>query len=188
LAPGCIGVVGCFGNILIDRNTCYDGKWSNLYINNINPNKQGKLVVKNNVLRNSVKENLFCSNCNNAVFSGNSISSDNTAKLVPVSFRSVINITFSGNKIFFDSQVNHDALFLFQSSKLKIINNTISTSNPVSINRIQEVSESIFSGNTYNSANPPSQEPIQFVKSKNNKFTNNTINKRSGGKKVTYYQ
>lgn len=188
LAPGCIGVAGCFGDILIDGNTCYDGKWSNLFISNINLDRSGKLVVKNNTLKNSVKENLFFSHCNNAVFSGNDISSNNTSKLAPVSFRSVTNITFSGNKIFFNAQVNHDALFLFQSTKLKIINNTISTLNPVSINRIQEVSESIFSGNTYNSANSSDREPIQFVKSKNNKFTNNTINKRSGGKKVTYYQ
>jgi hypothetical protein len=187
LAPGCIGIVNCFGNILIDSNSCSDGKWSNLYINNINPNGSGKLTVTNNILKNSVKENLFIANCNNAKFSGNNISSDSTAKLTPVSLRSVKNTTFDNNKISFNSPINHDGMFIFQSSKLRIINNSITTSNPVSINRIQEVSESIFSGNTYTSANSSPDEPVRFVNGRNNQFIKNTIRKRLGGKQVIHY-
>lgn len=184
LAPGCIGVANCYGNVLIDGNTCSDGKWSNLYISGV----LGKLVVTNNILKNSVKENLFCYNCNNAIFSGNNISSGQGSKLAPVSLRSVRNVDFRDNTIFFDSLVNQDAMFLFQSSNLKIIDNKITTLNPVSINRIQEVSDSIISGNIYNSANPSSQESIRFSKGKNNQFINNTINKRTGGKKIMTYQ
>jgi Pectate lyase superfamily protein len=188
LAPGCIGIVKCYGNILIDSNTCYEGKWSNLYISNVNWDRPGHLVVKNNTLKNSIKENLFCTDVDNGLFVNNKISSNNTAKLAPVSFRSVKNIVFRDNVIFFNAQVNQDALFVFQSDKLKIINNQITTLNPVSINRLQEVSNSIISGNTYNSANYPEQETIQFVNSRNNKFIRNTINKPSGGKKVMSYE
>jgi hypothetical protein len=183
LAPGCIGVVNCFGNISIDGNTCYDGKWSNLYLNNINVGKTAKLMVTNNVLRNSIKENLFCANCNNAVFSGNKISSDRRAKLTPVSFRSVTNTIFRNNKIFFNSTVEQDGLFLYQSSGLKILNNNITTLNNISVNRIQEVNDSIVSGNIYNSANSFSQEIVRSLNSKGLKFMKNTINKPAGGKK-----
>jgi hypothetical protein len=187
LAPGCIGIVGCAGNISIDRNICSDGKWSNLYINNVNARGSGKLTVRNNTLTNSVKENLFCANTNNAIFHGNYISSDETAKLTTASFRSVKDITFEKNKIMFRSSVNHDGLFLFQSSRLRIVNNQIITSNPVSINRIEEVKDSIIEGNIYTSANPASQEIIRFSRGKNNKFTNNILKKNAGGKRVTYF-
>jgi Pectate lyase superfamily protein/Right handed beta helix region len=187
LAPGCIGIVGCFGEILIDSNTCSDGKWSNLYINNVNPNGSGKLTVTNNTLKNSVKENLFIANCNNAVFSRNNVSSGAAATLAVVSLRSVKNTTFDNNKIFFNSSINHDGIFIFQSSNLKVINNSITTSNPVSVNRVQEVSESTFSGNVYTSANSSDDEPVRFVNCRNNQFTKNTIKKRSGGRQVRHY-
>jgi hypothetical protein len=235
LAPGCIGLVGCYGNIRIDGNTCYDGKWSNLYLNNIhvgkndelvitnnflrnsirenlfcsscygnikidkntcydgeynlslvniNPDKTAKLVVTNNILKNSIKENLFCAMCNNATFSGNKISSGKMAKRTPVSFRSAKNTTFMNNRIFFDSPIEHDGIFLYQSSNLKILNNNITTLNPISVNRIQEVDNSIVSGNVYNSANPFSQESVRVLNCKGTKLTKNIINKSSGGKKI----
>jgi hypothetical protein len=187
LAPGCIGVISCSGDILIDRNICSKGQWSNLYINNINFDRSGQLIVKHNTLRNSVKENLFCSNCHNAIFYGNKILSDKTAQLTPVSFRSVKNVTFEKNNILFDSNVNHDTLFVFQSKKIKILNNKIVSLNPLSISRFQEVADSIISGNVYESANRSSHEVVQFRKGKNNKFINNMINKRFGGSKIKSY-
>jgi hypothetical protein len=187
LAPGCIGIVGCAGNISIDRNVCSDGKWSNLYMNSINNRQSGRLVVRYNILKNSIRENLFCSNCHNAVFYANKIYSDKTAELSPVSFRSVKNIRFEKNNIIFSSNIDRDALFVYQSNRVKIVNNIISTSNPISINRFQEVSDSIIYDNTYNSANHSSYEVVQFRKGKNNKFFRNIIHKPSGGSKVKHY-
>ncbi len=187
LAPGCIGVASCYGNILITGNTCDNGRWSNLYLVNINVERYGKLVVANNTLTNSIKENLYCLKIQGAFFYNNKVSSDSRSQLPPVSFKSVENTTLEGNIIFFNSQVKQDGLFIFQSSKLKIIRNNITTLNPLSINRMQEVSDSIISDNVYNSANSASQETIRFSNSKNNQFIRNSIEKASGGKTVTNY-
>jgi hypothetical protein len=187
LAPGCIGITGCYGIINIEENVCKQGGWSNLYIDVVNTIAAGKLIVRNNTLINSIKENLFCANTRNAVFQGNSISSDSTAKLTTASFRSVEDIVFEQNKINFNSPINHDGLFLFQSKRLKIAKNKILTLNPVSINRIQEINDSVIQDNTYISANPADQEIVRFFRGKNNKFTNNVFKKSAGGKKVTYF-
>jgi hypothetical protein len=188
LAPGCIGIVGCFGNIVIDGNNCSDGKWSNLYLNNINADRTtGQMSVTNNTLSDSVRENLFCSNCNNATFDSNKISSGRFSRLSPVSFRSVRNVTFKNNIVFFDSAANQDAMFLYQSRRLMIANNAITTLNPISINRVQEVSESLIIGNVYNSANPSSEESVRFLNSTSNQFIGNIINKSAGGRTTREY-
>ena len=76
-------------------------------------------------------------------------------------------------------------MFLYQSSGLQITNNQIMTLNPVSINRIQEVNDSVISDNIYNSANPAAQESVRVLDCQGTKFIKNKIDKRSGGKKFT---
>jgi Pectate lyase superfamily protein len=171
LAPGCIGLANCKGNIIISNNICRKSGYYGIFVNGC----YDGAVINGNTIEDTINESLIFLNCNQIVCTNNNIKVNARTIRTPFTILTVNNSIFSNNYINYNTTASQDATYISDSNFVNFSNNVITIPSSNTNNRVYNCDNLTFANNIYNIPNS-TKEVIYFqTKTTNSKIMGNTF-------------
>lgn len=183
LAPGNIGIANCKGAVNIINNTCRNSGYYGIYLVGCT---DGQFTVNNNIVVNANLETLYCNQVYQLCCVGNHVTKA-VGTRTPFTLIDIRNAVVSNNNIFFDSTLNQDTAFLYNSQKVNFTGNIIRSTSTSSMNRLLNVQDVVCSSNQFISANTGVNENLRLQDAQNVIITANQFFCPTNTKKVAIY-
>jgi Pectate lyase superfamily protein len=185
LAPGCIGISNCYGNVIVSNNSCFDSYWNGIRITTnyiaeslipANVDKvKGFYTVSGNICKNIKKEAYNFNTIRNVIFTGNIGSDDLYLNQTVAFFKEFNNSIIANNRFTITSQNAASVVTLVNSNSVIFNDNIVSSIAPGNYCRFLDLTKSIISDNVFESNNTGTTETVWFQNFANGRVHGNAI-------------